>query len=141
MMLGFIDENGNYFEADADILGVFDESGNRIGGPEIVDLRPDGDHVRENGAWVPRVLSLAEVQEREKAQVSNTAANKLGRVDDGVRRMVVLLAEGKPVPAALLAKVKKNDLIEDTRDAALVQIDAAATKAAARAVAPAIVWP
>lgn len=140
-MRGFIDQNGNYYEADMLIGGVFDEAGGQIGGPVGVPLRPDDGHDFVSGAWVPKTLTLDQVKAREKAQVSGVADAKLGRVDDGVRRMVVLLAKGLSVPPVLLARVEKNDLIENVRDSALADIDAASTKAAARAVAPAIVWP
>lgn len=129
-MRGFIDKNGNYYEADKNITGATE-----------VPKRPDDDHVFTNGAWVARTLSLDEVKARERAQVERQAGARMDRVENAMRRMTVLLAEAKPVPAALLAKVKKNDLIEDARDAALLAIDAAATKTAARAVAPAVVWP
>lgn len=101
----------------------------------------DADNVWQGGAFKPRVLTLDEVKAREVAQTNRAAQNRLDSVDRAVRRALVRVIEGAAVSPALLARIKKNDLIEDAWDAAIVAIEAAATKAAARAVFPAIVWP
>lgn len=140
-MIGLI-ENGNYWEAEADIVSVYDpETGAKLSGPETVPLRPDADHDWDGAAWKPRTLTLDEVKAREKEQVSNLAARRMSKVETAVRRAVVRLAKGMAVPPALLARIEKEDAIEDARDAAIAAIDAAKTRTAARAVAGAIVWP
>lgn len=141
-MIGLIDESGRYWEADADIVSIYDpETGAKISGPETVPLRPDADHEWDGASWKPRTLTLDEVKAREKEQVANQASKRMSQVDAAIRRAVVQLAKGRAVPAALLARIEKEDAIEDARDAAMAAIDAAATRAAARAVAGAIVWP
>lgn len=140
-MRGFIHPSGFYYESAELIGGLFDENGVQIGGPVEVPIRPGIDYVFTAGAWVAKTLSLADVQAREVAQTEAAADARLDRIDTAVRRAVVKLAEGVAVPAPLLARIKKNDLIEDARDAAIIAINAAANKPAARAVFPAIVWP
>lgn len=98
-------------------------------------------NVWSGAGFVPRTLTLDEVKAREVNQITQAANNRLENVIDATRRAVVKLAQGLAVSAALLARIKKQDDIEDARDAAIVAVNAAATKTAARAVFPAIVWP
>lgn len=98
-------------------------------------------NVWNGSAFVPRVLTLAEVQAREVGEIEAVAERKLDRIESPLRRAVVKLIEGGAVSPALLARIKKNDLIEGARDAAILAVNAATTKTAAKAVKPAIVWP
>lgn len=126
--------NGLYAEA-------IDDAAELPAGATPVPVRPSADHDWDGAAWRPRSLTLIEVQAREKTQVNAAAANRIERTELAQVRVLVALAEGRAAPAAALAKVKKAMLVDEARDTAIAAIDAAATKAAARAVFPAIVWP
>lgn len=135
MIKHYVDGAGIYrgYSVDIDNLPF-------IGAVEVPSAPPSDDSIFSNGAWVTTVES---VKEREVAQITATAEKKLDAVDRAVRRALVKVIEtgAASVPGALLAKIKKNDLIEDTRDAAITAVNAATTKTAARAVQGAIVWP
>lgn len=144
-MIGLI-ENGLYWEADADIVSEFEYDADgvpvrKIRGPETVPLRPSPDHEWDGTAWNEKTLTLADVKAREVAQAEAKAARRLGRLDDAIRRVVYAQATaGIPRPADVAALKKAND-IEAARDAAVVAINAATTRAAARDVVGKIVWP
>jgi len=131
-MIYMIDENGFYFGAEINLNGL-----------QEVPQRPDDDHEWDTVAqtWKPRPLSLDEVKAREVLEIIRAADARLENTDNATRRAVVKLAQGGAVPALLLAKIKKADDIEDARDAAILAVNAATTKTAAKAVKPAIVWP
>lgn len=145
-MIGLIWPDGRYWEAETDIESVYELDGDgvpirKISGPDVVPLRPSPDHEWDGTAWKPRALTLDEVKASEVEQVERAAARRLDRIDDAVRRVVYAMATAKLARPADLVKLKKHDDIEAARDAAIVAINAATTRTAARAVAGAIVWP
>lgn len=134
--MDYIDKNGSHFVSDSPVSAL-------VEGAVEVPARPSLDHEFDavTGAWKPRVLTLAEVKLREKAQVNAAAENRIERTELAQIHVLVALAEGRAAPAAALARVKKAMDVDAARDAAIAAIDAAPTKAAANAVFPAIVWP
>jgi hypothetical protein len=130
-MIGFIDQNGNYFECETDALGIFDEDGARIGGPLIVPRRPDADSEYDaaTGKWKARVLTLEETKERQKAAIEAAAASKAERIDDAMLRVLVAVAEGAQPAPADMAKLVKNAAVIAARDSGLTAVDAAKSKA------------
>lgn len=140
MMIGLI-ESGNYWEAEADIVSVYDENGVKLSGPETVPLRPDADHDWDGVAWKPKNITLAEVKDREKAQARAQAARRIDRAEDSIARVVLAMAKLQIPKPADIARLEKIAAVEKARDDAIAAIDAATTKAAARDVVGKIVWP
>lgn len=139
----FVLPNGAHYFADVNILAEYDENGTQIGGAIEVPNPPNDDSFFDliSGTWKNPPRTLDEVKENEAGHIDMAAAKRMAAISDVVRRAVVKLALGQAVPPAMLAKLQKNDAIEDARDAAILAVNAATTKAAAKAVQGAIVWP
>lgn len=137
-MIGFVDTAGNYFECERDALGIFDEEdGSRIGGPAIVPRRPDADHEWDaaGGKWKARVLTLAEMKERQKAAIEADVAGRLVRIDDAMLRVLVAVVTGAPPASADVAALENNAAVIAARGQALDAVAAAKSKTAVGNVA------